>query len=367
MARRSQVKDRQGMTTQNLSTHRARQEATGPSHAIQKHFRKEGVELFLSDAQNLYGSWPTPTVIMVDGPYGVQGFPGDPSSHQALADWYRPHIQAWSRQAVPATTLWFWGTEVGWASVHPVFEESGWEYVACNIWDKGIAHVAGNCNTKTLRRFPVVTEICAQYAKPAMFQVGGKPATMKEWLRWEWQRTGLPLSRTNEACGVRNAATRKYFTQCHLWYFPPVEAMMKIVASANRNGLHSGRPYFSLDGKEPIGAREWSAMRSKFHLKAGITNVWAEPALRNGERIRVDSVLGHPNQKPGKLISRVVCASSEPGEVVWEPFGGLCTTAVVCLATGRRCYSAEILPGYFDLAVARLEASNVVEFRRENE
>jgi len=333
---------------------------------VAKYYRKGTAEIFLADAQQLYEDWPRPVVIMVDGPYGVQGFPGDPSSHHALADWYRPHIQAWSRKAVPSTTLWFWGTEVGWASVHPVFEKNGWEYVACNVWDKGIAHVAGNCNTKTLRRFPVVTEVCVQYVKPATFEVGGRFVLMKEWLRWEWQRTGIPLSKTNDICGVRNAATRKYFTQCDLWYFPPVNAMMKLVEHANQYGSLSGRPYFSLDGANPLRAKDWSDMRSKFHLEAGITNVWSEPALRNGERLRVDSSLGHPNQKPEKLLSRIVRASSDPGDIVWEPFGGLCTTAVVCLNSGRRCYSAEILPGYFDLAVARLKGHNIAGMRRRN-
>ena len=44
---------------------------------------------------------------------------------------------------------------------------------------------------------------------------------VQRWMRHEWQRSGLPLKRANEACGVRNAATRKYLTQDWLWYWPP--------------------------------------------------------------------------------------------------------------------------------------------------
>ncbi|MYK91287.1 MAG: hypothetical protein F4026_03915 [Synechococcus sp. SB0669_bin_8] len=36
-------------------------------------------------------------------------------------------------------------------------------------------------------------------------------------MRAEWRRTGLPLYRANEACGVKNAATRKYLTQPQFW------------------------------------------------------------------------------------------------------------------------------------------------------
>ena len=51
---------------------------------------------------------------------------------------------------------------------------AGWEYRCCHIWDKGIAHIAGNANTKTLRKFPVVTEVCVQYVKKTFFESGKK-------------------------------------------------------------------------------------------------------------------------------------------------------------------------------------------------
>lgn len=348
-------------------SHRATVEAARPVAATSRTFRVQGAELYHGDALEAYETWERPDVIMVDGPYGVAGFPGDPRDHRALADWYRPHAEKWFERATPYTTLWFWCTEVGWAASHRVLEDAGWEYVSCNIWDKGVAHVAGNCNTKTIRSFPVVTEVCAQYRKPATFLVNGAQLTMKEWLRWEWRRAGLPLNRTNEAAGVKSAATRKWFTQCHLWYFPPVEPMMKLVAYANEYGKESGRPYFSLDGLNPVTADEWRRMRAHFDLHgdgewtrgAGTTNVWHEPALRSSERIRVDKALGHPNQKPLKLISRLLNVSSLPGDVVWEPFGGMCTTAVAAMNSGRRCFSAEILPGYFDVACERLRTRNL--------
>ena len=65
-------------------------------------------------------------------------------------------------------------TEIGWAKVHPILEKYGWKYVNSHIWDKGISNVAGNSNTKTLRKFPVVTEVCVQYVKEAGFEVNGQ-------------------------------------------------------------------------------------------------------------------------------------------------------------------------------------------------
>jgi site-specific DNA-methyltransferase (adenine-specific) len=177
---------------------------------------------------------------------------------------------------------------------------------------------------------------------------------MKEWLRYEWVRSGIPLYKTNEACGVINAATRKYFTQCHLWYFPPVDLFVKLVEYANRHGKPEGRPYFSLDGKKPLTGEQWEKMRAKFSCEHGVTNVWREPAVRGDERIKNGSRAIHYNQKPLRLVELTVRLCTDPGDVVWEPFGGLCTTAIGCHRLGRKCYSAEIDPDFYKLAISRL-------------
>jgi site-specific DNA-methyltransferase (adenine-specific) len=96
-------------------------------------------------------------VIVSDGGYGVLGFDGDTSDHLGLPGWYEPHIKAWAAKATPQTTLWFWNSEVGWASVHPILEKYGFRYINANFWNKGKAHIARNVNTQKIRRFPVVT------------------------------------------------------------------------------------------------------------------------------------------------------------------------------------------------------------------
>lgn len=307
--------------------------------------------------------WPTPTCIISDGPYGIGGFPGDSHSTGTLAEWYEPHIEAWSTYSTPATTLWFWNTEVGWATVHPVLVDHGWEYRCCNIWDKGIGHIAGNANTQTLRKFPVVTEVCAHYVKVASFQIDDRSLSMREWLRYEWKRTGLPLRLANEACGVLNAATRKYLTADHLWYFPPADAFGKMVEFANRRGDPDGRPYFSLDGKRPLTETQWAKMRAGFKCEIGVTNVWRSPQVGGSERIsgsrnemkyKYRSL--HGSQKPLKFIDRIIRSTTDRGDVVWEPFGGLCPGAVVSYHSGRHYYAAEIIPEFYLAAVERLAA-----------
>ncbi|MER8465233.1 DNA methyltransferase [Mesorhizobium sp. M1396] len=280
----------------------------------------------LGDSMNCYSQWPKPTAIIADGPYGLALFPGEPHTADGLDEWYAPHIAEWSRAATPETTLWFWCSEVGWAEVHHVLKANGWRYKAAHVWNKGIGHIAGNVNGDTIRGFPVVTEICVQYIRDWRVPTAeGEMLSMKDWLRREWLRSGLPLYKTNEACGVKNAATRKYFTQCHLWYFPPADKMEQLAKYATKHGEPTSRPYFSLDGTTPLTEQQWSRMRSKWSHVHGVTNVWDEPAVRGDERLRSQGMKSlHINQKPLKLIERIINASTDVGDVVWEPFGGLC-------------------------------------------
>lgn len=309
------------------------------------------IRLYNDDALSLYSTWNSPTVIISDGPYGIKGFPGDLVSTDGLGEWYEPHIIQWSKYSTPQTTLWLWNTELGWANIHPFLVKHGWEYKACCIWDKGMSHVAGNVNTKTISKLPVVTEVCVQYVRKPEFYINSEVYSMKEWLRYEWGRTGLPFSKTNEACGVKDAATRKYFTKCHLWYMPPADAFEKIAIYANTYGKSEGRPYFSVDGERPISCDEWKKYRAKFYCPMGLTNVWSESQLNGKERLKKGTKAVHYNQKPLKLIETTITISSDEGDVVWDPFGGLFTTAIACYRHNRQCFTAEIRPDMYSQAI----------------
>ena len=321
------------------------------------------------DALRAYPSWPAPATIISDGAYGVRGFDGDPTDVRQLSDWYRPHIAAWSAAATPATTLWFWGTEIGWATVHPELDRAGWEYVQTITWDKGVGHIAGNVNGQTIRRFPVVTEVCALYQHQFELESeDGELLGVQAWLRQEWRRSGLPMRLANDACGVRTAAVRKYLGGDWQWYFPPGRAVEQMADFCTQHGKPTARPYFSLDGVTPVTAVAWDRCRYVWNHAHGLTNVWSRPALRDSERITGSMVrsapraqsptstsASHLNQKPIEFMERIISATTRPGDVVWEPFGGLASTSVAALRLGRVPYAAEINPMFAGMAQERLE------------
>jgi DNA methylase len=341
------------MKIQAIGPHRVR-------HANEDKTARLGrVSLFHGDALDVYDQWLPPTCIIADGPYGLGKFPGEPKSPDRLAEWYAPHAAAWAKYAQPFTTLWFWNSEIGWAKSHPALEMHGWQYEETVVWDKGIAHVAGNCNSKTIRGVPVVTELAVRYTRKVMLQtVNERSLPIKEWLRAEWQRSGRPMCESNEACGVANAATRKYLTQCHLWYFPPGDALVGMARWCQSHGAKTDRPYFSLDGKTAPTADAWDRMRSKWTHAHGLTNVWHEPPVHNGERVRApgsSSIYLHANQKPLSLMERQILSTTSADDVVWEPFGGLCSATIAAMSLGRRAHAAEIDKTFHAAALARIK------------
>ena len=63
----------------------------------------------------------------------------------------------------------------------------------------------------------------------------------------------------------------------------------------------------------------------------------------------------HPTQKPEKLLAKLILASSDEGDVVFDPFGGSGSTAVTAKKLGRNFVSIEQNPLYCAWAEKRLE------------
>ncbi len=65
----------------------------------------------------------------------------------------------------------------------------------------------------------------------------------------------------------------------------------------------------------------------------------------------------HPTQKPEKLLAKIILASSNPGDLVFDPFLGSGTTAVVAKKLGRNYSGIELDEYYCCLAEKRLQAA----------
>ncbi len=81
---------------------------------------------------------------------------------------------------------------------------------------------------------------------------------------------------------------------------------------------------------------------------------WLLPLCTGSERLKVKGQKAHPTQKPEALLYRVILASSNPGDLVLDPFVGSGTTAAVAKKLGRSYIGIDREQGYIDLAAERL-------------
>jgi site-specific DNA-methyltransferase (adenine-specific) len=79
-------------------------------------------------------------------------------------------------------------------------------------------------------------------------------------------------------------------------------------------------------------------------------DVWEIPVPPQSEKL-----LGkHPTQKPLRLMRRIVAASTNPGDLVLDPFAGSCSTGVACVELGRLFVGIEREPEYLELGTRRM-------------
>jgi modification methylase len=89
---------------------------------------------------------------------------------------------------------------------------------------------------------------------------------------------------------------------------------------------------------------------------------WYLPVCTGAERLMLDRRKAHSTQKPEALLYRVILSSSNPGDVVLDPFFGTGTTGAVARRLHRRWIGIEREPGYVQLARRRIEAVQPVDY-----
>ncbi len=84
---------------------------------------------------------------------------------------------------------------------------------------------------------------------------------------------------------------------------------------------------------------------------------WIIPICTGGERLKDEAGDKlHPTQKPESLLYRVLIASTQPGDVVLDPFFGTGTTGAVARRLGRNFIGIERDPVYAEAAEKRIAA-----------
>jgi modification methylase len=129
-------------------------------------------------------------------------------------------------------------------------------------------------------------------------------------------------------------------------------------------------PMPNFRGKRLTNAHETLIWASKSEKSKYTFNYEALKAMNEGVQMRSDWVLpictgherlknergekAHPTQKPESLLHRIILATTNPGDVVLDPFFGTGTTGAVAKMLGRDYIGIEREEAYREVATTRL-------------
>jgi len=107
-------------------------------------------------------------------------------------------------------------------------------------------------------------------------------------------------------------------------------------------------PYRTEDGNP----KDWKAEKTGNYRLTHPSNIWTDITIPFWS---MPENTDHPTQKPEKLMAKLLLASSNPGDVVFDPFLGSGTSAVVAYKLGRHFVGIELNQEYCCWALKRLK------------
>ena len=173
------------------------------------------------------------------------------------------------------------------------------------------------------------------YVKIILDEVFGKDCFLND-IIWSYGAGGNPQT---------------FFPRKHdviLWYrrgnsniFNVNDSIMRVPYDKSTLDMHfkkvdnEGRRY----RKQVVNGREYITYADVGKL---VTDVWSDIGAQNATSPISPEFTGYATQKPGKLLERIIKASSNEGDLVCDFFGGSGTTAAVAERLGRRWITCDI-------------------------
>jgi site-specific DNA-methyltransferase (adenine-specific) len=105
---------------------------------------------------------------------------------------------------------------------------------------------------------------------------------------------------------------------------------------------------YKVDGKP----KDWNEEQNGNYRLTYSSNIWTDITIPFWS---MPENTDHPTQKPEKLLAKLMLASSQENDFVFDPFSGSGTTAVVAKKLGRRFCGIEINKEYCCWALKRLK------------
>ncbi len=155
-----------------------------------------------------------------------------------------------------------------------------------------------------------------------------------------------------------------YLLQEIVWHYGAGVSTKKRLSPRNEKWLFyvkdTGEYTFNLDDiRDPNVKYPNQKKNGKFRchpLGKNPSDVWSFPKVTTGRKRSSRERTSHPAQFPLPVVERVVLASSNTTQLVFDPFAGSGSTGVAATALGRVFFGVEKDPSYCEMAAARHQA-----------
>ncbi len=202
----------------------------------------------------------------------------------------------------------------------------------------------------------------------------------REYAEWCYQWLELCIKKLKPTGSLYVMTSTQAMPYLDLWLRERMTILSRIMWYYDSSGVQAKKYYGSL--YEPIlfavkdpKSYTFNALDIEIEAKTGATrklidyrkeiptpykttkipgNAWYFPRVR----YRMDEYEEHPSQKPEALLERIIKASSNPGDLILDPFGGTFSTSAVAQKLGRKSVSIELQEEYFKIGLRRLGIAN---------
>jgi len=195
------------------------------------------------------------------------------------------------------------------------------------------------CTLKPLLKPTASIYICGDwFSSASIFTVADRYFTVQNRITWEREKG-------------RGAKTNWKNASEDIWF-----CTMSEVYTFNVNAVKLRRrvlaPYRNRDGTP----KDWHATKEGNFRDTYPSNLWTDITIPFWS---MPENTMHPTQKSEKLLAKLVLASTNPGDFVFDPFLGSGTTSVVAKKLGRKYLGIELDEEYSLLAERRLELADL--------
>jgi site-specific DNA-methyltransferase (adenine-specific) len=178
--------------------------------------------------------------------------------------------------------------------------------------------------------------ICGDWRSSSAIQrVGSKYLRLQNRITWEREK-GRGAKKN-----WKNAAEDIWFftvSEDYTFNLDQVKQRRRVIAPYRENG----KP------------KDWNESEKGNFRDSHPSNIWSDITVPFWS---MPENTDHPTQKPEKLLAKIIIASTNPGDLILDPFAGSGTTAVAAKKLGRHFVAIESDEQYCLLAAKRVETA----------